>query len=107
MLTEVSPLLNLLRSHAAGDVPSRSHMDPTSTGCEEPEKILTRRIAGRCLYPYAFFGESRINCKVYVWIWNLSDEVMSRMTISKTPDITHATAKLLSKCEHAAFVCYV
>jgi len=49
ILTKVSPLLNFLSSHSAGEVPRRSQMASTSNGWELPEKILTRRMvsAGR------------------------------------------------------------
>ena len=44
ILTDVSPLLNFLRSALAGEVPNRSQMASTRRGCDEPEKILTRRM---------------------------------------------------------------
>jgi hypothetical protein len=42
--TEVSPLLNFFSSTFDGFWPSRSHMASTSLGCEEPEKMVQRRI---------------------------------------------------------------
>ena len=44
ILMDVSPLLNFLSSAFAGEVPNRSQMDSTRSGCEEPEKIFTLRM---------------------------------------------------------------
>lgn len=44
ILIEVSPLLNFLSSTLAGEVPNRSQIVSTRSGCEEPEKIFTRRM---------------------------------------------------------------